>query len=62
MFQLYGPSIKWIDASHCRLTFTQKIKGWQAVVSCCKDFDSFRRQVEEGIKVESLMNNLNIEN
>jgi hypothetical protein len=51
MFQAYTPSIKWINSSHCKLTFLQKIKGWEAVITNCRDLDHFRKELEASIKV-----------
>jgi hypothetical protein len=45
MFQLYAPTIKWVNSSHVKLTFMQKNQGWEAVVNNCKDVSTFLRDL-----------------
>jgi hypothetical protein len=61
IFQSNSPSIKWIDASHCRLTFMTKIQGWDAVINNCLDFEYLKRYMLENEKVEQLMDKLELE-
>jgi len=46
MFQFYSPSIKWINASHCRLTFMSKTQGWDAVINNCLDFENLKKYIQ----------------
>jgi hypothetical protein len=61
MFQFYAPSIKWIDSSHCKLTFLQKNKGWEAVINNCRDLNQLLKDQASNMKVENLMNGLQID-
>ena len=61
MFHIYTPSIKWIDSSHCKLTFLQKLKGWEAVLNNCRDQPQLLKDQSANFKVENLMNDLQLE-